>query len=193
MTAMPDFFATGARAAAATPERRESARSRLFTLVEAKGSREPLWALDLGLGGMQCRSKRPRWPGTYLDLSFVLPGTDEKVEAGSQVLTLDQLEDGELSLGLRFCMLSPRDQRAIYRFLDARRQLWSKEPVATQAAPQPPSLLEQWLAVRERPFEGLLLEAQATIKARRLRHLAFVRGIPTGDLPLLSELSRGAF
>jgi hypothetical protein len=168
-------------------DRRGSARSRLFALVDARGVNDPLWAWDIGLGGMQCRSRAPRWPGTYLDLSFTLPGTTEKLEVGSQVLSIDQLEDDSLSLGLKFCMLSAKDQRVIYRFLDQRRALWSAEPI--ENAPRTPQAkLAQWVAGQHRPFEPMLLEAYAQLRAKQIKRLAFVRGINPADLPRLSDL-----
>ncbi|MFC1611861.1 hypothetical protein ACFL6C_12940 [Myxococcota bacterium] len=155
--------------------RRTSARSRLFTLVQAHGVDEPMWAWDIGLGGMQCRTRQPRWPGTYLDLSFELPGTREKLEVGSQIL----------SLGLRFCMLSTKAQRVIYRFLDRRRTLWSDEPTVPT---EPKVRLAQWVAQQRRPFEAMLLEAYASLRAKELRRLAFVRAVRKEDLPKLSSL-----
>ncbi len=178
-------------------DRRDSARSPLFMLVHTPAG-APLWAWDIGLSGMQCRSRAPRWPGTYLDLRFRLPGTHDELKAGAQVMTLDQAED-ELSLGVRFCMLSAMAQRAIYRFLDHRRLLWEK---SGQVAPAPgePSLplLSEIVAglaeppvvapQEERPFEKLLLEAYASLRAKELQHLAYIRA-PKSELPRLSALA----
>jgi hypothetical protein len=186
MSNLPAFFDSAPASVPVADDRRASARTRLFTLVETRGAKEPLWAWDIGMGGMQCRAKTARWPGTYLDLCFTLPGTDEALEVGSQVLSLDQLEEEGVSLGLRFCMLSPRAQRAIYRFLDARRVLWSGEKPPAPAAP--PRLIDTWLARSDRPFEAMLLEAYAGLKAREMRQLAFVRSLARGGLPRLSDL-----
>jgi hypothetical protein len=186
MSSLPSLFEPAVASAPSADDRRTSARTRLFTLVHSRGQREPLWAWDIGLGGMQCRSRAARWPGTYLDLRFTLPGTDDTLDVGGQVLTLDQLEDDGVSLGMRFCMLSPRAQRSIYRFIDARRVLWAGE--APAVTPQPKGLLDTWLARSERPFEAMLLEAHASLRARELRQLAFVRSIAHGNLPRLSDL-----
>ncbi len=170
------------------PDRRASARSRLHARVEARGLHDPLWAWDIGLGGMQCRARSPRWPGTFLDLSFTLPGTGDTLEVGSQVMSLDQLEDDSLSLGLKFCMLSARDQRSIYRFLDQRRALWATEPHANRPTETPRQRVAAWVARHPRPFEPLLLEASAQLRHKQMRRLAFVREINAAGLPKLSDL-----
>ncbi len=116
--------------AAPTPapasDRRGSARSRLFTLVQTGDGLGPMWAWDIGLGGLLVKAKRPRWPGTYLDVTLTLPGTGETLKLGAQVLTLDQDADG-VGMSLRFCRSSAAARLAIYRFLDRRRALWDPE------------------------------------------------------------------
>ncbi|MBI5509142.1 MAG: PilZ domain-containing protein [Deltaproteobacteria bacterium] len=170
-------------------ERRMSARSPLFMMVKSGGNREPLWASDIGLGGMQCKSRVPRFPGTYLDLSFTLPGTTDRLEAGGQVLSIDGERQGRLALGLRFCMLSVKAEREIYRFLDRRRALWGPEQLV-EATPEGESVARQILD-QSRPFEALLLEAYAALRAKELQRLAFVRHLQTGTLPRLSRLAGG--
>jgi hypothetical protein len=141
-------------------DRRDSVRGPLCALVEAGPSRSALWAHDLSLGGLRCATTRPFWPGTYLDLRFALPDTREPIEAGAQVLTLDEEADG-LSLGLRFCSLSDGARLAIFRFLDRRRFLWA--PPGTTAG-----LLEPARLVRPPPMpplDELLAEVDAALAA----------------------------
>ncbi|MBI3179252.1 MAG: PilZ domain-containing protein [Deltaproteobacteria bacterium] len=177
-------------------DRRDSARSPLFMLVHTPAG-APLWAWDIGLSGMLCRSRILRTPGTYLDLRFRLPGTHDELKAGAQVMTLDQVEE-ELSLGVRFCMLSAMAQRAIYRFLDHRRVLWeSKSDARPQARDVALPLLSELVsgldeppavpAAEEQPFEKLLLEAYASMRAKELQRLAFIRA--PACLPRLSALA----
>lgn len=183
-------------------DRRQSVRSPLYMMVRARDMGRPLWATDIGLGGMLCKSEMPRWPGTYLDLSFRLPDSLDELRIGGQVLSLDDLDDG-VSLGVRFCMLSVKAQRAIYRFLDRRRALWGAqaeienghpyEPVVELGTPpETPLQLEPRAVVEppERPFEALLLEAHASMRAKEQQHIVFVRSLPTDDLPRLSSLVR---
>ncbi|OGQ83689.1 MAG: hypothetical protein A2289_15750 [Deltaproteobacteria bacterium RIFOXYA12_FULL_58_15] len=168
--------------------RRQSARSPIFTLVKARGSREPMWAWDIGMGGMQCRTQQPRFPGSFVDLQFALPGSNDVLDVGGQVLSLEQL-DAHLSVGLRFCMLSSRDQRLLYRFLDQRRALWSGETDAPSSAQ---TRVARWVAEQNRPFEAMLLEAYASIRAKELQRLASVRSVSRCDLPRLSSLTARA-
>jgi len=167
-------------------ERRTSARSPLFMMVRDKRTSSSLWASDIGLGGMQCRSKTARFPGTYLDLSFRLPDTQDELQVGGQVLSLDEMTPGQLALGVRFCMVSSKAEREIYRFMDRRRSLWDQEAVV-EAMVAEPSAAEKILS-RERPFEALLLGAYADMRAREVRRLGFIRSLPTQDLPPLSQL-----
>ncbi len=146
-------------AVAAQGERRGSARSQLFMLVRAGDGSAPLWAWDISLGGMQCKSKRARWPGTFVDLSFTLPGSNQRLEIGAQVVSLDVGNDGVAVLGLRFCRLAPGAKLALYRFIDGRRGLWAgEEPVQDILARRHPRLAH--LFRRERPFAALLAEAE---------------------------------
>ena len=84
------------------PKRRESARARCFMMVRASGAGEPMWAWDIALGGVNCQGRQPRWPGTYLDMHFRLPNSDDRLEVGAQVVSLDQIDDTRVSMGLRF-------------------------------------------------------------------------------------------
>jgi len=150
-------------------ERRGSARGPLYTLVQS-GDGQPWWAWDIGLGGMHCQTRAPRWPGTYLDLEFTLPETSDRLRTGAQVVSLDRQPQGDLSLGLRFCRLTARAQLAIYRFLDRRRVLWERPPELRPArlmadlAARHPALAP--LLLHEQPFRSLLLEAQARLQLR---------------------------
>lgn len=145
--------------------RRTSARSRIYMMVRANRLKDALWAFDIGLGGLQCQSRAVMFPGTYLDLSFRLPGTRELLKVGAQVAALGETPSGDASggvaLGLRFCRLSARAQLSIYRFLDKRRSLWTSRDDAPQET-------------AARPFEGLLLDAYTALQAQELRELGFV-------------------
>src|ERR1044072_8443845 len=68
--------------------RRASVRGRLYMMVRAERLPDPLWAYDIGLGGLKVESRWIVFPGTYLDLSFRLPGTRELLKVGAQVATL---------------------------------------------------------------------------------------------------------
>lgn len=178
-------------------ERRGSARSPVFMLVQCKDGRGAMWAWDAGLGGLQCRSRVVRFPGTYLDVSFRLPGDAYRYHVGAQVTTLDRADDGSVSLGLRFCMVSPRLQMGLYRFLDRRRRLWSDEADAEprdeipHADPRDVIALPSvppWPRPSERPFDGLLLHAFAALRDKETAHPDFdVRG-PSADLLRLSHI-----
>jgi len=151
-------------------ERRDSARSRLFILVHTGTNDEPMWAWDIGLSGMQCRAPKARWPGTYVDLRFRLPETQEALEVGAQVVSMEPTAGGQVSLGLRFCTVSPKVQRAIYRFLDRRRAMWQEEQrfdAEHEAPSESPA----------RPFEALLREAYASLRAKELLRPGFFRSL----------------
>lgn len=133
--------------------------------VKAGKLPEPIWAIDIGLGGMKAVSRSLVFPGTYLDLSFRLPGTSELLKVGAQVGTLgdaDGYEAGSVTLGLRFCRLSKGNELSIYRFLDKRRGLW------TSQGESKPEVHEA------RPFEALLRDAYTALQAEELRELGFV-------------------
>ena len=49
----------------------------------------------------------------------------------------------------------------------------------------------QWVDAQRRPFEALLLEAHAQLRAKELRQLAFIRSLDTRNLPALSRLTAG--
>ena len=184
-------------AARASLDRRTSARSPLFMMVRGRDTRDPLWAWDISLGGLLCRSKKPRWPGTYLDLCFRLPNTNEVLEVGSQVLSIDDAPEGALSMGLRFCRISAKTELSIYRFLDRRRGLWGGEanapapsvvspPVSDvpAAGPSPAvhhsSATRSWvqqILAQPKPFEPLLLEAYAAMRAKELTPTGSVRAL----------------
>ncbi len=167
MVAAFDLHSLNPVTASLANERRASARSCLYILVDAHDGKEPMWACDISFGGMQCRASTPRWPGTYLDVSFSLPDTREAIEVGAQVIALGQAADGALTLGLRFCRISARAQMAIYRFLDRRRPLWyataqAEPPAREQRRRENPALAA--LLRQERPFAALLSEAHRTLR-----------------------------
>ncbi len=149
-----------------SPEgRRASARGRLHMRVLAGKLPEPIYAIDISLGGMKAVSRSLVFPGTYLDLSFRLPGTRELLKVGAQVATLGDApghEPGSVTLGLRFCRLSKGIELSIYRFLDKRRGLWT-----SQGESKP----DEHVA---RPFEALLRDAYTALQASELRELGFV-------------------
>ena len=141
-------------------DRRDSVRGPLCVLAEAGPGHLPLWAYDLGLGGMRCTARRAIWPGTYLDLRFAIPDTREEVTTGAQVVALE--EDGpSVSLGLRFCALPEGSRLAIYRFLDRRRFLWAPMGMTT-------GLLSPSRLVRPPPappLDTLLAQVDAALAA----------------------------
>jgi hypothetical protein len=150
----------------ASSDRRASARSQSFILVTTSDGGGPMWASDIGLGGMQCKSQTLRWPGAYLDVEFTIPDTRETVNVGAQVLSLNRDRDDDLTLGLRFCRISGHDQLAIYRFLDRRRCMW--DPTAEPETPRRRSLAQRHPALaallgQEQPFASLVAEAQSTL------------------------------
>lgn len=158
----PDAYVVDPSVVDEEPCRRDSARSRMFVLIDAADGRGPMIGYDIGLGGLLCRTRAVRLPGTFLDLSFTLPGTAEQIRIGSQVVSLDAEPNGEAILGLRFCMPSRLAQMAIYRFLDARRALWDEVVIETRR----PHIAD--LDFGETPFQALLLEAEAALKAQEL-------------------------
>ena len=52
--------------------RRASARSRMFVQVECRDGSENMWGFDIGLGGMQCRSRTPRFTPEARKANWVL-------------------------------------------------------------------------------------------------------------------------
>ncbi|MEZ4272528.1 MAG: hypothetical protein R3C68_14200 [Myxococcota bacterium] len=120
-------------------DRRDSARARLFTLVQSADGKGALWAWDVGLGGMQCHASHVRMAGTFMDLTLRLPGSEDILHIGAQVISFDQTSSGKISLALRFCRLSMKATLAIYRFLDSRRALWDR---ATMDAARPETLFQ---------------------------------------------------
>lgn len=153
-------------------ERRASARSRVFMLVNVGAER--MWAVDIGLGGLQCRSASARLPGTYVDLAFTLPETRERIEARGQVVSIAgagqssqssqerDTVDGEYEIGIRFCDVSGWAVQAIYRFMDARRTLWSRRHQVGKL--KSPHL--RAVAALDQPFSDLLEEARRTLRER---------------------------
>lgn len=162
---------SAATQARTSKDRRDSARSRVFVLVNVGPDKEPMWAWDIAMGGMQCRSNTPRWPGTYVDLSFRLPEIDETIEVGAQVMSMEPAGGGQVSLGIKFRMLSPKAQRAIYRFLDRRRQMWNEERRFEASKAETPAVE----AVSAHPFDALLREAYAALRAKELLRPGFFR------------------
>ena len=164
-------------------ERRCSARSRLFTLVtvRGRGNQDKLWAWDIGLGGMKARSRKARFPGTFLDLEFRLPDSKEILRVGAQVTDMEATDDGSVGLGLRFCRVSPMVQMAIYRFMDRRRRLW--EP-----APRAKAELAGETVQEERPFEGLLSHAFDTLRAKECQLPSSSYLGPSAELARLSQV-----
>jgi hypothetical protein len=152
--------------------RRASARSRIYMMVRASRVKDPLWAFDIGLGGLQVKSSALLFPGTYMDLQFRLPASKEVLKVGAQVATLGEAPDddvlqggstgGRVALGLRFCKLTARAQLSIYRFLDKRRHLWTTTGDETAQADG------------DTPFAELLSDAYSALQAEELRELGFV-------------------
>jgi hypothetical protein len=167
-----------------SPEgRRSSARGRLHMMVKAGKLPEPIWAIDIGLGGLKAVSRSLVFPGTYLDLSFRLPGTRELLKVGAQVATLGDApgyEPGSVTLGLRFCRVSKGNELSIYRFLDKRRGLWT-----SQGESKPEEHMQ-------RPFEALLRDAYTALQASELRELGFVCTPWPQDLNAKAVVTRDA-
>ncbi len=172
-------------------ERRTSARSPLFMLVNITGGNagvDQLWAWDIGLGGIQARSRKTIFPGTFVDLKFSLPGTPDAMSVGGQVTSIDEAPEGGLSLGIKFCRPSRRLRMSIYRFLDSRRVLWDETVVSP--APVAVAVADAGLNVQsiERPFEGLLLESFHSMREKEMGGVAALKSHPSRDLWILGRL-----
>jgi len=160
-------------------ERRNSARSKVYMLVQTSKLRNPLWARDIGLGGMQCSTSQWVGPGTFLQVHFRLPTLDETFEVGSQVLTVKEFARDNLYLGLRFCDVPDAARMAIYRFLDKRRLMWDekamaalkKKPVllAAKNAITTSSIDHSQYGVPKLPFNSLLKEAYTSLRFQEIR------------------------
>jgi len=162
-------------------ERRDSARSRVFMWVDVHDGQGPVWAEDIGLGGMMVRAKSPRLPGTFVDLEFSLPGDEQRYKVGAQVTCIYPAPNREMALGLRFCLLSRPLQMAIYRLLDTRRGLWDD---AFQGKAEPAQLPDE----PQDTFKDMLHEAFTDLRTRETTHPGFnVRG-PSRDLYTLSRI-----
>ena len=149
-------------------DRRTSARSPAFMMVRARDFSAPMWCDDIGLGGMKCRSTQVRWPGSYVDLNFRLPGSPKSFQIGGQITSIQNTDgDEEISLGLRFCMMPDQWELDIYRFLDARRELWGASEERKELKG-----IKRYLS-RIKPFEALLLEAQAAMRVKGIRRFGF--------------------
>ena len=149
--------------------RRQSARSPLFMLVET--DQEMLWAIDMGLGGIKCQAKSYAEVGRFMDLRFRLPGDSRHLKVGGQVTGFDRCEKGTVTLNMRFCRFGNSDQLALYRFMDRRRSLWDRSSAA-EASPAPHKAT--------RPFEALILEAQAAINLNLNQPRSFIRANRVG-------------
>ena len=172
----------------ASADRRASARSRSCILVTPQDGTSPLWAVDIGLGGMQVKSRTTRFPGTYLDVQFALPDTREKIRLTTQVVNLGRRGDDGVYTGLRFCRVAKNDQLAIYRFLDRRRLLWEDEKrvshhpvVVTRPIADNPSRVTTrhpalaLLLNQDQPFLGLLEEAREEMQKQAQSRSWFAR------------------
>ena len=143
-------------------DRRGSALFPAFILVRERNG-GPMWACDVGLGGMLLKSRRMRFPGTYMDLSFTLPGTTEVIRVGAHIMNLVHHENGTFTLAARYCRLTSKAQMALYRFLDQRRVMWAPEEDVPQIARQ----FGIELSPEQRPFEGLLQESYEALQSAR--------------------------
>ncbi|MBT6179524.1 MAG: PilZ domain-containing protein [Deltaproteobacteria bacterium] len=103
--------------------RRSSARSPVYMRVEDKGRGDVLEATDIGLGGIQCTSKKHCWPGQFMELEFTLPELGEQIRVGAQVLNMEPADGGGSSLGLRFCRVPEATTLVLYQFLVMREAL----------------------------------------------------------------------
>lgn len=103
--------------------RRLSARSPVYMEVRDRNRGELLEASDIGLGGIQCHSKRHCWPGQFLNLEFTLPDVEKTVQVGAQVLNMEPAQGGGSNLGLRFCRVSKSTTLLLYQFLVMREAL----------------------------------------------------------------------
>ena len=107
--------------------RRVSARSPVHMVVRDLSSGSDLEAVDIGLGGLQCVSRKPKWPGQFMELSFTLPELEEQVRVGAQVLAIDASSDGRTAMALRFCLPCRKTKMLLYTFLEQRRALWDNQ------------------------------------------------------------------
>ncbi len=107
--------------------RRVSARSPVYMVVEDLTGGADLVATDIGLGGLQCTSRQSKWPGQFLELAFTLPELDERVRVGAQVLSIDASSDGRMAMALRFCLPCRKTKMLLYTFLEQRRALWDNQ------------------------------------------------------------------
>ncbi|MBN1960788.1 MAG: PilZ domain-containing protein [Deltaproteobacteria bacterium] len=151
--------------------RRLSARGPLYMLVEARAHKPAFWAFDVSLGGIRCISEKPIWPGTYLDLSFIIPDSREHIVTGGQIITLDINENDEVLIGIRFCCLASGASMAIYRFLDRRRRLWDptlKDHEENVLATRFPHLAH--IFTNKTPFANLLAETYETLGVAVPKH-----------------------
>ena len=103
--------------------RRTSARSPVYMQVVNKDRGEVLEATDIGLGGIQCTSKKHCWPGQFMNLEFTLPEMDERITVGAQVLNMEPAQGGGSNLGLRFCRVPESTTLVLYQFLVMREAL----------------------------------------------------------------------
>lgn len=140
-------------------KRRGNARTQVFMLVYVRD--EPMWAFDVGMGGVMCYTNRFYRVGQYLDLSFRLPGDDTLFNVGGQVAGLDDNFDTGNTVRIRFCRPTRKLWFAVYRLLDSRRGLWDEEVKNRLPPPCPYRSLE-------RPFEALLLESFAALRLKEV-------------------------
>ena len=103
--------------------RRTSARSPVYMQVTNKDRGEVLEATDIGLGGIQCTSKKHCWPGQFMNLQFTLPEMDEQITIGAQVLNMEPAQGGGSHLGSRFCRVPESTTLVLYQFLVMREAL----------------------------------------------------------------------
>lgn len=103
--------------------RRSSARSPVYMQVMNTGREEVLEATDIGLGGIQCTSRKHCWPGQFMELEFTLPEMREEIRVGAQVLNMEPADGGGSHLGLRFCRVPESTTLVLYQFLVMREAL----------------------------------------------------------------------
>ena len=158
--------------------RRSSARTPVCMLVHTDDGRDPIWAWDLGLGGLRCNSSNLRMPGDFLNVRFALPGESETYKVKCQITSLDGDVNGSSILSLRFCATSARLTMALYRFLDRRRALWSDTIpddgdafLETVEHTNVVDLTE--ITGAARPFEGMMLHAWAALCEERKAQRAY--------------------
>lgn len=64
--------------------------------------------VDLSMDGMRIRIKKtPPEEHTRVGLSFLLPGSDEEIKAGAEVMWVNKEKDNVYAVGLRFFHLDP--------------------------------------------------------------------------------------